>query len=315
MATQTTKSRQGVYGDLIRDRYRLDAAPSLVSRTLRKSEIGISEGRADQPRYGLSDNFDVEDAYLVGVACTDYPEAESWEEGRFVAKADIRAGETILHDLKRQPQFLINRPFRALFFYVPRASFNEVADESDAKRISELSYSPGIGYSDNIVKYLALSVLPALDHPETVNRLFVDHIALALTAHVAQTYGGLRFIKRPPRGGLAQWQERRACEMLASHREQEPSLKEIAVECGLSVSHFSRAFRQSTGVSPHRWLLNHRIRRAKDQMKDRRLSLAEVAIDSGFAHQSHFTRAFTQHVGVSPGAWRRALEVGTNNDS
>lgn len=315
MATRATKSRQGVYGDVLRDGFRLDDAPFIVARTLRKSEIGFTDCRADQPRLGLSPSFDAEDAFTIGFMDRDYPANETWEDGRLVAKTDIRAGETHLWDLRRRPQFLIDKPFRALVFYVPRAALNEVADENHAPRIDELSYSPGVGYSDKIVRYLALSVLPALDHPERVNRPFVDHIMLALTSHVAQTYGGLRLINRPPQGGLAPWQERRAREMLAGHPGKEPSLKEIAAECGLSVGHFSRAFRQSTRMPPHRWLLCHRIERAKNQMKDRGLSLARVAIASGFADQSHFTRVFTQYVGVSPGAWRRALEIGFNSDN
>jgi AraC family transcriptional regulator len=85
-------------------------------------------------------------------------------------------------------------------------------------------------------------------------------------------------------------------------------LKDVARECRLSVSHFSRAFRRTIGVAPHNWLLTHRIEVAKEKLRDHRLSLADVALVCGFADQSHFTRVFTRLAGVSPGAWRRALE-------
>jgi AraC-like DNA-binding protein len=75
----------------------------------------------------------------------------------------------------------------------------------------------------------------------------------------------------------------------------------------LSVSHFSRAFRRTVGAAPHSWLLTHRIEVAKAKLRDRRLSLSDVALACGFADQSHLTRVFTRIVGVSPGAWRRAL--------
>jgi Helix-turn-helix domain len=68
----------------------------------------------------------------------------------------------------------------------------------------------------------------------------------------------------------------------------------------------SRAFRQSIGLPPHQWLLQRRVDKAKQLLRDSRSPLAEVAADCGFADQSHFTRVFTRAVGISPGQWRRA---------
>lgn len=82
-------------------------------------------------------------------------------------------------------------------------------------------------------------------------------------------------------------------------------MQQIAAEFDLSVSYFSRAFRVSTGLPPHQWLLRQRVNTAKQLMTVRDLSLSEIAIASGFANQSHFTRVFSSTVGVSPGAWRR----------
>ena len=72
--------------------------------------------------------------------------------------------------------------------------------------------------------------------------------------HVAQTYGGLRPVLRPVRGGLALWQVRRAKELPSANLDGAVTLKGIAEECRLSVSHFSRGFRQTVGFAPHKWL-------------------------------------------------------------
>ena len=112
------------------------------------------------------------------------------------------------------------------------------------------------------------------------------------------------------RGGLAPWQVKRACERLDSDLGGKLSLQQIAAEFDLSVSHFSRAFRISTGLPPHQWLLRQRVKAAKQLMTVRDLPLSEIAISAGFANQSHFTRVFSAAVGVSPGsvaprsAWR-----------
>jgi AraC family transcriptional regulator len=90
-------------------------------------------------------------------------------------------------------------------------------------------------------------------------------------------------------------------------------LQQIAAEFDLSVSYFSRAFRVSTGLPPHQWLLRQRVDTAKQLMTIRDLSLSEIAIAAGFANQSHFTRVFSSMVGVSPGAWR-SEKHGTRED-
>jgi AraC family transcriptional regulator len=82
----------------------------------------------------------------------------------------------------------------------------------------------------------------------------------------------------------------------------------VARECRLSVSQFSRAFRRTMGVAPHKWLLTRRVEVAKDRLRDNLLSLPDVALACGFADQSHLTRVFTRIVGLSPGAWRRARD-------
>src|SRR5258708_38016293 len=106
------------------------------------------------------------------------------------------------------------------------------------------------------------------------------------------------------RGVLASWQAKRACERLESELGGKLSLQQIATEFDLSVSHFSRAFRVSTGLPPHQWLLRQRVKAAKQLMTVRDLPLSEIPMSAGFANQSHFTRVFLAVVRVSPGSWR-----------
>ena len=114
-------------------------------------------------------------------------------------------------------------------------------------------------------------------------------------------------MSRPARGGLAPLQERRAMEILRANIKRGVALKEVARECGLSVSYFSHAFRRTLGVAPHKWLIEQRVVLSKEKLRDG-LSLSDVATECGFSDQSHLTRVFRQTVGVSPAAWRRALQ-------
>nr|WP_250152484.1 helix-turn-helix transcriptional regulator [Ancylobacter radicis] len=92
---------------------------------------------------------------------------------------------------------------------------------------------------------------------------------------------------------------------MQQHSAASLSISDIARECGLSPSHFTRAFRQSTGMQPHRWLTLHRIETAKARLLEGELSLAEISLACGFGDQNNFTRVFSGMVGVSPGQWQR----------
>jgi AraC family transcriptional regulator len=249
-----------------------------------------------------------EDAFLVGLYLRDFPNREYWEGGRRASVCDLRAGESCLHDLKRVPSALFDKPYHSLAFYLPRAALEAIADEANAPRIGDLHYKPGAGVNDVTISGLGSLLLPALSHPDQANRLFVDHVLLAVGVHIAQTYGSMRPMSRLARGGLAPWQERRARELLLANIKRGVALKEVARACDLSVSYFSHAFRHTLGVAPYKWLIEQRVVLSKEKMRDDGLSLSDVAAECGFSDQSHLTRVFRQTVGVSPGAWRRALK-------
>ena len=295
---------EGGYGQRLAERLRAEQAQAIVTRVLRTADMAVTETRCDVPIGNMS-SHEREDAFFVTLTFRDYPGREYWENGRLVSVSDIRAGQTCIHDLKRGPSALIDKPFHVLFLYLPRGALEAIAEDADAPRIGDLNHEP-VAIDDPTILSLGQAVLPALSRPNQVNQLFVDHVLMALGIHVAQTYGGMRPLAPPIRGGLAAWQVKRAKEILASNLDGRVQLKEVARECGLSVSHFSRSFRRSVGAAPHNWLLTRRVDAAKEKLRDGRLSLLDVALGCGFADQSHLTRVFTRIVGVSPGAWRRA---------
>lgn len=108
-------------------------------------------------------------------------------------------------------------------------------------------------------------------------------------------------------GGLMSAARRRVLERIEHDLDQSLTLAELAAEAGLGVRQFCRAFRASTGASPHQYVLERRIERAQKLIAAGGV-LAEVALQCGFADQSQLTRSFSQHVGLTPGAYRRTLE-------
>jgi AraC family transcriptional regulator len=310
----THMTQTGYYGQRLGQRLRLNDAPALVKRSMRGVEVAVTETRDDNPEPGVSGSMPLEDAYIVSLKFRNYPDCELWERGKCITKADVRPGTTYLYDMKRDPRFVIDKPFHSLHFYLPRAALDGVSDQSGQPRVDQLDCQFGTGLDDEVVRHIGGALMEALRRPAEANQLFIDHMMLAFTAHIAQAYGGLR-ISEPARGGLAPWQVRRACERLESDLSGKLTLQQIAAEFGLSVSHFSRAFRISTGLPPHQWLLRQRVSAAKQLMTVRDLPLSEIAISAGFANQSHFTRVFSTVAGVSPGVWRREAHGAAEGES
>jgi AraC family transcriptional regulator len=159
--------------------------------------------------------------------------------------------------------------------------------------------------SDPVVRHLRACLQTARARPSEMCSSCLGHLETAVQTYLRRTHSVIPLSPQVTRGGLAPWQLRRAQEMMRSHLDEAVPLAELARASGLSPGHFARAFKQTMGQPPHRWLMEQRIDKAKQLLIGTTLSLAEIALKCGFADQSHFTRVFSRVTHSSPGAWRR----------
>jgi AraC family transcriptional regulator len=131
-------------------------------------------------------------------------------------------------------------------------------------------------------------------------RLYGEVLATALAVHLLQHYAVCSPQLQSYRGGLPQARLRRVLEYMQAHLDQELSLTALAAVARMSPYYFSRLFKQSTGLSPHHYLLRQRIERAKELLEGHRLRIAEVSQELGFPNQSHFATTFRALVGMTP---------------
>jgi AraC family transcriptional regulator len=136
-------------------------------------------------------------------------------------------------------------------------------------------------------------------------RLYGEALATDLAVHLLQHYAVCSPELRSYRGGLPQVRLRRVLEYMQDHLDQELSLMALAAVAQMSPYYFSRLFKQSTGLSPHQYLLWQRMEHAKHLLSDSRRTIAEVSDALGFPHQSHFATTFHTLVGMTPGEYRR----------
>jgi AraC family transcriptional regulator len=283
-------------------------ATSFATRALPRATIAVTELQYENPQGVLSTPPMIEDAYLVAVHFKHFPRYQYWENGKAAPVSILRPGETIIYDVKRLPTFHLNSSFHSVHFYFPRTALDALADEADAPRIGELRYKPAVSHRDPVLRGMAEALLPLFRTPDLANRLLVDHLMLTVGYHVTSHYGGMQPPIRRAFGGLTRIQERRAKELLTRSIAGDVPLSDLARECGLSLTSFSRAFRKTVGIPPHRWVIQQRIELAKTLLRGDAKSLAEIALECGFSDQSHFTRFFTAAVGVSPGFWRQTVK-------
>ena len=136
-------------------------------------------------------------------------------------------------------------------------------------------------------------------------RLFLDSIEQALAVTLVTNYAVRRPSPRIYRGGLTPACLRRVVELVDAEMDSDLSLEELADAASLSITHFSQMFRQSTGQSPHQFVLHRRVERAKEMLRAAEMRVLDVAVACGFKSQQHFARVFRSVCGASPTEYRQ----------
>jgi AraC family transcriptional regulator len=285
-------------------RFHLENAPSFVARAASIAPIAFTRLKSARALQGRSEPVPREAAFSLHVPLSLPFFSDLWIDGKFKGNPPAPLGCAYLFDLRDNPVVGLDTPFDSLRFYVSQAALEELAHDRALRRVGGL-HMPTFGGQDLVMYGLAQSLAAAMDQTGECTSLFADHVALAFHDHVVHAYGDVPVGDRKMRGGLAPWQVRRAQEFIDANLDGDPSIAQLASECGLSRSYFGRAFKQAMGMPPHQWLTKRRLEEAKQLMQETRLELVEIGIASGFADQSHFTRVFSRSEGLSPGAWRR----------
>ncbi|HTV37999.1 MAG TPA: AraC family transcriptional regulator [Xanthobacteraceae bacterium] len=169
------------------------------------------------------------------------------------------------------------------------------------------AFTPRVLFENSAMWETAVKLAAAIeDNPEAER--YCGALAIIMAHELSSIYS--RSVCRWPsiRGGLAAWQQRLVVGYIQEHLAEQIALADLAALVELSRYHFCRAFKQSFGVPPHRYHINHRIERAKTLLVNTALSITEMAIALGFSETSSFSTAFREATGAAPTEYRRALE-------
>jgi AraC family transcriptional regulator len=234
------------------------------------------------------------------------------EAGRVVESRGDAARQIVIQPAEADHRFHAPDGIRFAHIYFRQGWISAVATELfglDAQR-TELFATERTFRDDVAVRREATGYLARAFQDDHRSRLEMDARATLLGASLLRRLSVLADQPghtRHRKGGLAPWQVRRVCDYIDADLHADPGLSELASLIGLSTEHFCRAFKASTGMPPHAWLVARRIECARQLLERTTLPVEEIAARVGYAEPSHLARMFRRAHGLSPTQYRREL--------
>jgi AraC family transcriptional regulator len=169
----------------------------------------------------------------------------------------------------------------------------------------EIELIPQFSIDDPVIQQLALALKLEIQTGCRSGRLYGESLGTALASRLAANYA----VSKPALGfksnGLSPSQLEQVMDYIKANLTDDISILDLAKLTHMSESHFSRSFKQSVGIAPYQYLMQQRVERAKELLKQRSIVISTIALDCGFANQTHLTKVFRQMTGMTPKAYQK----------
>jgi AraC family transcriptional regulator len=223
--------------------------------------------------------------------------------GKSLVTGTARNGVVTIIPAGSSARWDIDGSVNVVQLFLPHGTLTRVAAEAD--RGGAIDLTERTAHPDLVTSRLLTSAADVLDGHDTLDTLFRQQLTDLLATRLLSAHTGKPPAYQPALGGLAPTVLRRAIARLRSDADMDVSLATLSTDAGLSRFHFCRAFKESTGLSPHNWLRQYRLEQALNMLRDPNNSVAMVAATLGYASQTAFAAAFRKLTGETPSEWRR----------
>ncbi len=225
-------------------------------------------------------------------------------KGRSVAQQEFARNSFYVRDFAEDYTADLGGNFSFQLVEISGAGLERMCEAASVSSYSRLTL--GVHSEDLVLSGLLTALNAAVSDQRDCSLLFIDQMSLAIGTHLLRRYGS-HYAPAARRGtSLTRLQIRRISELVDDRLNGDIPVSMMAAACGdMPSALFVQAFRETTGQTPHQWLLARRTEKAKAMLLDTKLSVAEISQLCGFADQSHLTRIFSRKLGSPPGAWRR----------
>ncbi|MGK7935554.1 MAG: helix-turn-helix domain-containing protein [Xenococcaceae cyanobacterium] len=245
----------------------------------------------------------------LSTSLTNSNPAERWLDGHLYQQL-IFSGDTIV--IPAEAVHRCQWQKEGLFIIV---SFEPVfleQIEQELVNVDPLQITPHVELRDSFIKGMLLALKDELQQELTTgwigDNLYVEKLKTALAFHLLRKYTSHQPIIRDYPNGLSRYKLKQALEYIHTNLNENIKIVDIAEMLNMSQFYFSRLFRQSTGVSPYQYVIQQRVKKAQKLLKQQReLSIADIALECGFNHQSHLAKYFRQFTKTTPKKYRNRV--------
>lgn len=232
----------------------------------------------------------------------------AWNMGQGWRRDAAAPGRLLVLPADNPSRWEVRGARRLLLLTIPSPTVRRILGSAAPERLTE-AFLPlaEATWEDAFLPHLMMRLWEGTAGGHITDRLLVDGALTTLVTHLLQLAGA---VDRPMKYvALPSWRLKRIVDFVEAHLHEEIDLAALSAAAGLSVRHFSRAFREEVGETPHRWLMARRTERAMELLRAGQLPLAQIADVCGFASQSHLSRVFRQITGETPSRWFQSIRT------
>ena len=160
---------------------------------------------------------------------------------------------------------------------------------------------------DPQLEHIAWAAMAEMEHGFPCGRLYLESLATALAAQLVSYHSTSHSRRAQLNGGFSDRKLKAVLAFIEENLASQLSLNQIAGAAGMSVSHCTVRFRESIGSPIHQYVIRRRLERAVTLIREGKMSISQIALESGFSHQSHLAMHMRRHLGVSPKALQASL--------
>ena len=196
---------------------------------------------------------------------------------------------------------------QVLDLYLSASVFAQLSDDYNLPTEPNRFVSYKAGAQDEVINQVGLSLLSEMMSPTVAGRMLAETSSLLIAARLVHAHLDIDGVRLPiqPRHPLDDRRLSRVLDYVEQHLTDDIAVADLANVACLSIFHFTRAFSAATGISPHRYVSQRRLDRAKELIAAGNTSIIEMALMFRFSSQSSFTRAFRRATGMTPAMYRR----------
>lgn len=190
--------------------------------------------------------------------------------------------------------------------YLRQSIYEAAVSEMYGCDVSAAHIMPRFAILDPLLEQVAIAIALALKNGTSDDKLYIDTLAQMMAVQLARYHSvRSRSSHVPTAKEVPGWKMRRLIEFIDEHLDGDLTLEAMAGELQISALYLPRVFKAAVGQPPHRYVVERRIERAKDLLRNTDTPIADVALSAGFSSQSHLSNWFLRLLGVTPAAYRR----------